>query len=79
MNNFRCEYYGRWETKARFYEIEIGTDLLGDSVLTVRFGGLMNRRGAAKSIAVGNFDKKLLNKLYARRASRDYIKVAEIL
>lgn len=43
----------RWESRDRYYIVEIGTDLLGDKVLTKYWGGLRNRLGGQATVAVG--------------------------
>lgn len=63
----------RWETDSRYYEVAVGYDLLGDCVLTKRWGGLGNRRGGQKTIVVGyDLVMAVLPGVYKRRAQRGY-------
>ena len=48
--------YQRWETDVRFYETIVETDLLGDRVLMVCWGGKRNRLGCTRVVAVGDED-----------------------
>lgn len=43
----------RWVSRDRYYFVDIGTDLLGDKVLTKYWGGLRNRLGGYATVAVG--------------------------
>ena len=65
----------RWESATRYYEAVLQQDLLGDWVLSTSRGGLRNRLGALRHLALPSKDAVVkevasLHKLRLRRGYR---------
>ena len=65
----------RWESATRYYEAILQQDLLGDWVLSTARGGLRNRLGALRHLALPSRDAVVnevasLHKLRLRRGYR---------
>lgn len=68
----------RWESPSRYYEAVLQRDLLGDWVLSTANGGLRNRLGALRHLALPSRDAavKELASLHKLRLRRGYRLVA---
>ena len=68
----------RWESASRYYEAALLQDLLGDWVLSTARGGLRNRLGALRHLALPSRDAavKELASLHTLRLRRGYRLVA---
>jgi hypothetical protein len=68
----------RWESPSRYYEAVLQQDLLGDWVLSTANGGLRNRLGALRHLALPSRDAavKALASLHKLRLRRGYHLVA---
>ncbi|EHL21075.1 hypothetical protein KYG_19948 [Acidovorax sp. NO-1] len=68
----------RWESASRYYEAALLQDLLGDWVLSTARGGLRNRLGALRHLALPSRDAavKELASLHKLRLRRGYRLVA---
>lgn len=68
----------RWESHSRYYEAVLQQDLLGDWVLSTANGGLRNRLGALRHLALPSRDAavKALTSLHKLRLRRGYRLVA---
>lgn len=64
----------RWESASRYYEAALLQDLLGDWVLSTARGGLRNRLGAIRHLALPSRDAavKALASLHKLRLRRGY-------
>jgi hypothetical protein len=64
----------RWESSARYYEAILQRDLFGDLVLTTARGGLRNRLGALRHLALASEELVLkeLMALHKIRLKRGY-------
>ena len=65
----------RWESASRYYEAVLQQDLLGDWVLSTARGGLRNRLGAIRHLALTSKEAAVkevtsLHKLRLRRGYR---------
>ena len=65
----------RWESPSRYYEAVLQRDLLGDWVLSTANGGLRNRLGALRHLALPSRDAavKELASLHKLRLRRGYL------
>ncbi|MDV7394997.1 hypothetical protein RZS08_26670 [Arthrospira platensis SPKY1] len=68
----------RWESPSRYYEAVLQRDLLGDWVLSTANGGLRNRLGALRHLALPSREVavKELASLHKLRLRRGYRLVA---
>ena len=68
----------RWESATRYYEVVLQQDLFGDWVLSTSRGGLCNRLGALRHLALPSKDAAVgqLVTLHKRRIRRGYQLVA---
>ena len=68
----------RWESPSRYYEAVLQRDLLGDWVLSTANGGLRNRLGALRHLALPSREAavKELASLHKLRLRRGYRLVA---
>ena len=64
----------RWESATRYYEVFLQQDLLGDWVLSTSRGGLRNRLGALRHLALPSKDAAVgeLVTLHKQRLKRGY-------
>jgi len=68
----------RLETKTRYYDLQVGFDLLGDVFVLRRWGGKRNRRGNAKEDVFKDMESatKMINQILSRRAAHGYVHIA---
>lgn len=68
----------RWESASRYYEAVLQQDLLGDWVLSTARGGLRNRLGAIRHLALPSMEAavKEVTSLHKLRLRRGYRLVA---
>ena len=64
----------RWESASRYYEAALLQDLLGDWVLSTARGGLRNRLGALRHLALPSMEAaiKEVTRLHKLRLRRGY-------
>lgn len=67
----------RWETIDRYYEARIDVDLFGHIVLTTINGGIGNRLGQVRVVAIDTEVSSAMQKIAKRRLARGYIEVAQ--
>jgi len=71
----------RWvhSEKARYYQVDLVQDLLGDWTLVLCWGGLGSRRGGMRILAVTSeaAGQDLIEAIAKRRRQRGYVPVAD--
>lgn len=69
----------RWETKTRYFEVWVYTDLLGDKILAAANGGMGTRLGMVRILAVGEDSiAEQLAQVEKRRLRHGYLECAGI-
>jgi hypothetical protein len=66
----------RWESNNRYFEVRIQTDLFGQRILTVANGGIGNRLGNIRVVAVDGDIDLAVHQLGRRRLAHNYVEVA---
>lgn len=65
----------RWETSDRYFEVRVQIDLFGQRVLTAINGGLGNRLGSCRVLAVNDEIEDAIRTIERRRLSHHYVEV----